>query len=97
MDPILHLLTALQHCVPFLANNKFDSSIRWKVRLGRIFAGAQEIFPVSECADQRRWIDDADEEAAAAEERFWDDLEYDARLGAQMFAECAQEYADGNE
>ena len=65
--------------------------------LGRLSAGAQEIFPASECADQRRWIDDADEEAAAAEERFWDDLEYDARLGAQMFAECVRECADGNE
>ena len=63
----------------------------------KITAGALEIFPASECADERRWIDDADEEAAAAEERFWDDLEYDARLGAQMFAEFAQDYADGNE
>ena len=60
-------------------------------------AGAQEIFPASECADQRRWIDDADEEAAAAEERFWDDLEYDARLRAQIFAVDVREYADGNE
>ena len=97
MDPRLHLLTALQHCLPFLAVKNFDSSIRWRVRLGRLSAGAQEIFPASECADQRRWIDDADEEAAAAEERFWDDWEYDARLGAQMFAECVQECADGNE
>ena len=97
MDPRLHLLTALQHCLPFLANKNFDFSIRWRVRLGRLSAGAKEIFPASECADQRRWIDDADEEAAAAEERFWDDLAYDARLGAQMFAECVQDCADGNE
>ena len=97
MDPRLRLLTALQHCFRFLAHKNNDSSIRWRVRLGRISAVAQEIFPASECADQRRWIDAADEDAAAAEERFCDDLEYDARLGAQMFAECVRECADGNE
>ena len=97
MDPRLPLLTALLQCLPFLAHKNSDSSIRWKVRLGKLSAGAQEIFPASECADQRRWIDDADEAAAAAEERFWDDLEYNAKLGAQMFAECVREYANGIE
>ena len=97
MDPRLPLLTALQHCPPFLAKQNFDSSIRWRVRLGRLSAGAQEMFPASECDDQRRWIDAADEEAAAAEEREGADWDYDARLGAQMFAEGVQEYADGNE
>ena len=97
MDPRLRLFRALQHCFQFLADTKSDSSIRWRVRLGRLFAGAQEIFPASECADQRRWIDAADEEAAAAEKREQDDWEYDARLGAQMFAECVQDCADGKE
>ena len=97
MDPRLPLLTALQHCLPFLADTNSDSSIKWRMRLGRLSAGAQEIFPASECADQRRWIDAADEEAAAAEEREGDDWDYDARLGAQMFAECVQDCAGGNE
>ena len=29
-----------------------------EVRLGRLATGAQEIFPASECDDQRRWIDE---------------------------------------
>ena len=96
MDPRLPLPTALQHCLPFLADKVSDSCIRWRVCLGRLSAGAPEIFPASECADQRRWIDAADEEAAAAEEREGDDWDYDARLGAEMFAECVQDCADGN-
>ena len=96
MDPRSSLVTALQHCLPFLAAKNSEASIRWKVCLGRLSRCANEAFPGSECADEWRWIEEADEEALAAIEREEENWICGARIGLLVFAELQYEFADEN-
>ena len=97
MYPSSSLVTALQHCLHFLAAINSEASIRWKVCFGRLSRCANEAFPGSECADDGRLIEEADEEALAAIEREAENLRWDARMGLLVFAELQHEFADGNE
>ena len=97
MDPQARLLAALQHCMPYLAADASEEHLRWRVRLGRLSCALQRQFPGGDCAELRRHIDEADEEALAVldEETRWRSEE--ARLGTQIWAELRWEYAHGEE